>query len=280
MGSLLGPVLANIFVGYNENKLFDFSVKPQFYKRYVDDTFAIFENEAESDEFFNILNTLNPTLKFTSEKEESESLAFLDVKIQKSDSKFITSVYRKPTFTGQYIQWDSFGPSKRKKNLISTLVDRVVCICSKSLLQQELENIRVILRDNGYPESIIDRGISNKLARFQSLPKFGPNKCPAYLNLPWIGNISLKFENKIKSSVKHCFRAVEPLVLFSTEKSFHPSTKMLCLPFNKVWSYTSMCATVIASTWAAHFYVWRKESINMLLILSEESNNQQKLYQN
>ena len=154
--SPLGPVvLANIFVGYNENKLFDFSVKPQFYKRYVDDTFAIFENEAECDEFFNILNSLNPALKFTSEKEESESLAFLDVKIQKSDSIFITSVYRKPTFIGQYIRWDSFGPYKRKKNLISTLVHRAVRICSKSLLQQELENIRVILRDNGYPESII-----------------------------------------------------------------------------------------------------------------------------
>ena len=73
------------------------------------------------------------------------------------------------------------------------------------MLRQELENIRVILRDNGYPESIIDKGISNKLARFQSLPKFGPNKCPVYLKLPWIGNISLKFENKIKFSVKHCF---------------------------------------------------------------------------
>ena len=91
-GSSLGPVLADIFVGYNENKLFDFSVKPQFYKRYVDDTFAIFENEAESNEFFNILNFLTPALKFTSEKEEFESLAFLDVKIQKSNNKFITSV--------------------------------------------------------------------------------------------------------------------------------------------------------------------------------------------
>ena len=68
MGSMPGSVLANIFVGYHENKLFDFTVKPQFYKQYVDDTFAIFENEAECNEFFNILNSLNPTLKFTSEK--------------------------------------------------------------------------------------------------------------------------------------------------------------------------------------------------------------------
>ena len=89
-----------------------------------------------------------------------------------------------------------------------------------SMLQQEFENIRVILRDNGYPESIIDRGISNKLARLQSLPKFGPNKCPVYLKLPWIGNISLKFENEIKSFVEHCFRTVEPRILFSTRKIF------------------------------------------------------------
>ena len=39
-----------------------------------------------------------------------------------------------------------------------------------------------------------------------------------YLTLPWIGNIFLKFESKIKSSVKQCFRTVEPQVLFSTQK--------------------------------------------------------------
>ena len=135
MNSSIGPVLANIFVGYNENKLFDFSVKTQLYKRYVDDTFAIFENEANCNEFFNILNSFNPALKFTCEKKESKSLAFLDVKIQKNDYKFITSVDRKPSFTGQYIRWDPFGPSKRRKNLISTLVHCVLSICSKSMLQ-------------------------------------------------------------------------------------------------------------------------------------------------
>ena len=116
MGSPLGPVLANIsFVGYNAKNFFDFSVKSQLYKRNVDDTLAIFENEAECNEFFNVLNSFHPALKFTSEKEESESLAFLDIKIQKSDNKFITSGYRKSSFTGQCIRWDSFGSSKRKK---------------------------------------------------------------------------------------------------------------------------------------------------------------------
>ena len=58
MGNQLGPVLAHIFVGYNENKLFDFSVKPQSYN-----DFAIIKNEVKCNEFFNILNSLNPTLK-------------------------------------------------------------------------------------------------------------------------------------------------------------------------------------------------------------------------
>ena len=56
------------------------------------------------------------------------------------------------------------------------------------------------------------------LAWFQSPPKLGPNKCPVYLKLPWIGNILFKFENKIRSSVKHCFKVVEPRALFSTRK--------------------------------------------------------------
>ena len=49
MGSPLGPVLDNIFAGYNKNKLFDFSVKPQLYKRYVDDIFALLFTDSVDD---------------------------------------------------------------------------------------------------------------------------------------------------------------------------------------------------------------------------------------
>ena len=46
---------------------------------------------------------------------------FLDVLVEKSNKKFIISVYRKPTFMGQYMHWDSFGPKKKKTNFIYTL---------------------------------------------------------------------------------------------------------------------------------------------------------------
>ena len=53
MGSPLGPALANIFVGFYEEKLFSQISKPSTYFRYVDDTFAIFCNEEELENFFN-----------------------------------------------------------------------------------------------------------------------------------------------------------------------------------------------------------------------------------
>ena len=65
---------------------------------------------------------MHSTLKFTFEKEENDQLSFLDVLLEKSNERFLTFVFRKPTFTRQYFRWDSFGPTKRKTNLIETLV--------------------------------------------------------------------------------------------------------------------------------------------------------------
>ena len=141
MGSSLGPALANIFVGYYENKLFTSVKKPLLYTRYVDDAFAILRSEAEADKFFTALNSLNSALKFTMKKEANQTLPFLDVKIEKENGQFLSSIYRKLTFTGQYIRWDSFGPSKCKTNLIETLVHRALLICSKSKLHQHLDSI-------------------------------------------------------------------------------------------------------------------------------------------
>ena len=55
---------------------------------------------------------------------------------------------------------------------------------SKSKLQHELENISSILRNNGYPESIIYITITKKIALFNRKPNKGPQKCPVYLKLP------------------------------------------------------------------------------------------------
>ena len=110
MGSPLGPALANIFVGFYESRLFDNTAKPGFYFRYVDDSFVIFGSELVCDHLQEKLKLLHPALTFTIEKEQNNSLNFLDVLVEKEGNGFLTSIYRKPTFTGEYIRWNSFSP--------------------------------------------------------------------------------------------------------------------------------------------------------------------------
>ena len=63
MGSPLSVALANIFVGYHENKLFESTTKPFLYHRYVDDNFAIFGSEDDCTSFLDALNSMHLALK-------------------------------------------------------------------------------------------------------------------------------------------------------------------------------------------------------------------------
>ena len=103
MSSPLDSSLANIFVSYYEALLFKRVNKPLMYYQYVDDTFAAFNDKDECHEFFSQLYSLHSLLHFICEKECNQTLLFLDVLVEKSDCQFVTLVYRKPTFTGQYI---------------------------------------------------------------------------------------------------------------------------------------------------------------------------------
>ena len=105
---------------FHESRLFDNTAKPGVYFRYVDDSFVIFGSELDCDHVQEKLNLLHPALEFTIEKEQNHSLNFLDVVVEKEGTGFLTSIYRKPTFTGQYFRWNSFSSKTRKISLIET----------------------------------------------------------------------------------------------------------------------------------------------------------------
>ena len=153
----------------------------------------------QCDTFLKHLNNLDPALQFTFEKEENDSLPFLDVLVEKSNTGFLTSVYRKPTFTGKYTRWNSFCPKQRKVNLVKTLVQRALMICSKSKLHAELEKLKTIFLDNGYPEDIILSYTKERIASLSAVQKFGPQKCPVYLKLPWNhGLVTLPCDSRVR----------------------------------------------------------------------------------
>ena len=67
---------------------------------------------------------------------------------------------------------------------------------------------------------------------------FGPEKCPVYLKLPWIGNVSSKFENQFKKAITSFFYAVKTRVVYNTrvmlpsaKKDRVPTTQKSCVVY-------------------------------------------------
>ena len=53
-------------------------------------------------------------MSFSFEEEKNGKISLLDVKISREKGKFLTTVYRKPTFSGVYTHFESFLPSTHK----------------------------------------------------------------------------------------------------------------------------------------------------------------------
>ena len=234
MGSILSSILANIFVGYHEKKLFSSNCEyiPEIYFRYVDDSFAVFFDINHCSSFLDVLNSLHPDLEFTIEMEENNRLPFLDVLVEKKDDYFTTSIFRKKTFTGLYQRWDAFSPEQVKINLIHMLVHRAVSICTKSMLEEELGKIREILLNNGYPSDIVDKNIRLKLSKYGEAQQFTPKKCPVYLKLPYLGDKAKLYADHVRKAVKKTFNAVTLRTVFST-KSIFPASRKDVLPIHQ-----------------------------------------------
>ena len=133
MGLPLSPTLANIFLCFHETTWLqncpeDF--KPVFFKRYMDDTFAVFRNKNHVNSFLQYLNDKHQNITFTHEEEDHGRLPFLDCMVSRTCDRFTTSVYRKPTFSGLGLSFFSFSPIIYKINSIKTLIFRANNISS------------------------------------------------------------------------------------------------------------------------------------------------------
>ena len=76
MGFPLGPVLANIFLGFWEDRIPN-EMWPRMYRRFADDTFSVVDSRERALQFLDCLNGLHKALKFTMESEEEGQLPFL-----------------------------------------------------------------------------------------------------------------------------------------------------------------------------------------------------------
>ena len=214
MGSPLGPTLANFFLAHIEQEIMkdDNLVKPNSYLRYVDDIFAVFSNGVDYVPFFNKLNSQHKNLKFTVEV-GGNHLAFLDTQILIENSDFETWIYRKTTNTNVILNFSAICPIQWKKGLVKCFLYRAWTICSNyKRLHEEIERLKSIFIDNGYPvnffENIVKQFLESKVLPKKTNLVLIDDKNDEkrfVLKIPYVGKPSLEFKRRITNLVKEAF---------------------------------------------------------------------------
>ena len=101
------------------------------------------------------MNSKHRNIKFTYETEDSNNFSFLDVKITRQNKRFVTSIFRKATFSGVFTNNDSFISDSYKIGLVDTFLLRFFEICSSmENFHIEVELLKSIFKCNNYPVNV------------------------------------------------------------------------------------------------------------------------------
>ena len=224
MGNPLGPTLANFFLAHLETTVLNKfpGSKPKLYLRYVDDIFAVFEEESHIIPFFNYLNQLHKNLAFTTEL-GGRTLPFLNVEIEVNANNFNSWVYRKKTHTGVLMNFSAIVPISWKTGLVMGQLHRAKTICSNDLyFRQEVAKLKEMFCCNGYSRSFFDKAYQWFLNKqdVDIVPTVDEDTeviKTVNLTIPYLGEASDKFAKQMISLVKKTYN-VKVLPVFTSTK--------------------------------------------------------------
>ena len=133
---------------------------------------------------------MDPHIQFTTEDAKPDgSLPFLDtIVLTQPDNSLLTSVYRKPTHTDLYLQWDSHHHLSAKYSVINTLRHRAKTVCSSNhLLKEEEDHLNRALSNCRYPTWALNRArmntMDNSKKKNQTTHNSNNNKKPYIVGL-------------------------------------------------------------------------------------------------
>ena len=104
----------------------------------LDDSFVI-HKEVNKQGFLQHINSVDPAVKFTVEDNKDDGfIPFLDaIGKPEADGTLSITVYRKPTHTDQYLEWDSHHHLLAKFSVIHTSIGPEQCVCKSELLNRK-----------------------------------------------------------------------------------------------------------------------------------------------
>ena len=120
-------------------------------------------------------------------------MPFLDVLITpRKHGSLSTSVFRKPTHTDLYLQWNSHHTLTSKYTMIGTLQHRAKIICSNPiLLQKEEQHLKNALKKCKYPTWALNRiQMKTKKQDRNQVQTTRPNIKKSYIVVPYYNGCS------------------------------------------------------------------------------------------
>ena len=129
MGSPVSPVFSNrlSMEAIEESAISSTRVPPEIWKQYVDDSFVIVKKDCVS-QFHYELNSTDPMIFFTMEKENNQQISFLATLVSRNNGFIVVDVFRKPTHTDRYLDFNSHHEKKQKLSTASTLLNLLVIL--------------------------------------------------------------------------------------------------------------------------------------------------------
>ena len=158
MGAPTSGIIAEFFLQYLEDThLTHLSKKHKIaaYLRYIDDILLVYDSRhTDINNIQNDFNKIHPNMKFTAETESNNRINYLDITIHRTPTNWVTSIYKKPTFTDTTIPYSSNHTAQHKYAAIRFLYN--TCKLNTYQLKEneykeEEYTIRDILSNNGFP---------------------------------------------------------------------------------------------------------------------------------
>ena len=171
MGSPVSPIVANIFMeNLERNAILTMKDRPRLWLRFVDDVLAIVKRTSLPS-MLEHLNKQNAAITFTMEVEKDGKLPFLDGEIERENTRLNLSVYRKPTHSGRYLNFNSHHPISAKCSTADALFNRAELITTDATRKdEEFRKVTQELLANDYPSRFVASRLDRAKNRNQQAP--------------------------------------------------------------------------------------------------------------
>ena len=192
MGSPLGPILANIFLGFMKNHSSTGSLTLKFI---YDTWMTLLLVLVHIMEVCLSSNDIHLSLTFTMDEEKDHKLLFVYILVERRSFAFVTCIYRKPTLTSLHFIWYAFAPKLRKVNLIKchtlrapkTFCDNKIKSKFEQIFKKYFGEMSILRKSLLKPltNMLISLGITSKRSDFQNaqfmLDNFGLDLLASWL---------------------------------------------------------------------------------------------------